>query len=333
MHEMLIAIFDTEEVATKGLQALRDLHRDGGISLYGSALIVKDSTGKIRISEQHGTQSLGTALGLFTGGIVGLLGGPGGSAIGASIGAYLGLLADCAHAGIDLKFLEESAKALSTGKAAVVAGIEENWVLVVEPRLREHGGLVFRRFRSDVVADLLLQESKALQQELEALEGQLDRSNAATMTAAASRTREVKKQLEAIEKRGRGRDRSQEGGNRPEGAGASRTRPNGRGRCQDPDQKTDRRGAGGFPGAFEEAQSSVGLGEGGNWSCRRLSPLDIPLPDSPRGLHNLYENLDRFIEKMEAAMSKAVIVLTLVVTACRACRAVVGCLRQSLFPG
>ena len=203
MNEMLIAIFDTEDAAAKGLQTLRDLHRDGGISLYASALIVKDTAGEITIRERSGAQPLGTALGLLTGGIVGLLGGPGGLAIGASVGAYLGLLADCARIGIDLKFLEDAGKALSAGKAAVLADIEENWVLVVEPRLREQGGIVMRRFRSDVVADQLLQESKALQQELEALEGQLDRTNAANIAAAETRIREVKHQLEAIESRAR----------------------------------------------------------------------------------------------------------------------------------
>ncbi len=65
MQEMLIAIFDTEEAAAKGLQTLRDLHRDGGISLYGSALIVKDCAGKIGISEQRAAQPLGTTLGLL----------------------------------------------------------------------------------------------------------------------------------------------------------------------------------------------------------------------------------------------------------------------------
>jgi hypothetical protein len=45
MNKMLIAIFDREAAAFEGLSALKDLHRNGDISLYSSAVIAKDSTG------------------------------------------------------------------------------------------------------------------------------------------------------------------------------------------------------------------------------------------------------------------------------------------------
>jgi hypothetical protein len=47
MDKMLVAVFDSDTAAFDGLSALRELHRDGDITLYGWAVIVKDKTGKI----------------------------------------------------------------------------------------------------------------------------------------------------------------------------------------------------------------------------------------------------------------------------------------------
>ncbi len=37
LNKMLVAVFDTEPAAFEGLQALKDLHRDGDITLYATA--------------------------------------------------------------------------------------------------------------------------------------------------------------------------------------------------------------------------------------------------------------------------------------------------------
>jgi uncharacterized membrane protein len=47
MDKMLVAVFGSDTAAFDGLSALRELHRDGDITLYGWAVIVKDNTGKI----------------------------------------------------------------------------------------------------------------------------------------------------------------------------------------------------------------------------------------------------------------------------------------------
>jgi uncharacterized membrane protein len=204
MNELLVAVFNTEDAAVKGMRALTELHQEGGVSVYASALIVKGRDGNISVKQQSEPAPFGTALGLLTGGIVGLLGGPAGSAVGASLAGYVGLLADWARTGVDLRFLDDVGKTLSAGKAAVLAEIEESWTSLLEPRLREQGGIVFRRFRTDVVEDQLVKESKALQQQLEVLEDDLDRVNAASKAALQKRIQDVKQQLETI------RDRAKE---------------------------------------------------------------------------------------------------------------------------
>ncbi len=201
MNELLVAVFDTEDAAVKGMRTLTDLHQEGGISLYASALIVRAKDGKISVKQPSDPTPLGAALGLLTGGIVGILGGPAGSAVGASLGGYVGLLVDWAHSGIDLKFLDDVGKTLSPGKAAVLAEIEESWTSLLEPRLREQDGIVFRRFRTDVVEDQLLQESKALRQQLEVLEDDIASANAVNKEALQKSIRSVKQRLETIRDR------------------------------------------------------------------------------------------------------------------------------------
>jgi uncharacterized membrane protein len=201
MNEMLVAVFDTEDAAVKGLQALRELHQEGGISLYAWALIVKDRDGGISVKQQSGVALVGTALGLLMGGIVGILGGPAGSAVGGSIGAYIGLLADWARHGIDLQFLDDVNKTLAPGKAAVLAEMEESWISPLEVRLREQGGAVFRRFRTDVIDDQLLQQGMALQKALENLQNELDSTNAANRDVLQKSIVDVRQQLKMVRDR------------------------------------------------------------------------------------------------------------------------------------
>jgi uncharacterized membrane protein len=201
MNEMLVAVFDTEDAAAKGLQALRELHHEGGISLYAWALIVKNRDGEISVKQKSGVALVGTALGLLMGGIVGILGGPAGSAVGGSIGAYVGLLADWARHGIDLQFLSDLNKTLEPGKASVLAEIEESWSSPLDARLKEHGGAVFRRFRADMVEDQVLQQGVALQKALENLQHQLDSTNAANREVLQKSIVDVKQQLKAVRDR------------------------------------------------------------------------------------------------------------------------------------
>jgi uncharacterized membrane protein len=96
-----LPFFDSEDAAVKGMRTLERLHEEGGVSLYSSALIVRGRDGNISVKQQSDPSPLGTALGLLTGGLIGILGGPAGSAVAASLGGYVGLLADGARHGID----------------------------------------------------------------------------------------------------------------------------------------------------------------------------------------------------------------------------------------
>ena len=74
--KMIVVVFDNEKKAYEGSKALKDLHAEGSITLYASAVIAKDADGKVTVKQAADQGPLGTAVGLVTGSLIGLLGGP-----------------------------------------------------------------------------------------------------------------------------------------------------------------------------------------------------------------------------------------------------------------
>jgi uncharacterized membrane protein len=197
MNKMLVAVFDAEAAAFEGLNALKALHRDGDITLYASAVIVKDKTGGITIKQAVDEGPAGTAVGLLTGSLIGLLGGPVGLAIGATLGGFTGFLFDLDQSGIGATFLDDVAKTLTPGKAAVLAEVDEGWTTPVDTRLHERGGIVFRRLRAEVVEDQLVRESAAFDAELKVLQDDLKQGVAENRAALEKDIEQVKKHIKA----------------------------------------------------------------------------------------------------------------------------------------
>ena len=83
MNKLLVAVFDTESAANSGLNALRNLHAAGDITLFATAVLVRDVEGVVSVKQSTDSGPIGTATGLAVGSLVGLLGGPVGVAIGA----------------------------------------------------------------------------------------------------------------------------------------------------------------------------------------------------------------------------------------------------------
>ena len=198
MNKMLVAVFDNESAAYEGLRALKDLHKEGDISLYATAVIAKNPAGTISVKQSADEGPAGTALGMLTGSVVGLLGGPVGVVAGASMGGLTGALFDLRDADIDITFVDEVSKALRPGKAAVLADAEETWSAPVDTRIGKLGGLVFRRLRSEVVEDQLLRESAAFDAELKQLQEELAQARAEDKAAVQKEIDAAKKRLDVM---------------------------------------------------------------------------------------------------------------------------------------
>jgi uncharacterized membrane protein len=180
-NEILVSVFDSERTAFEGLTALKDLHRDGDITLYASAVITKDASGTVAVRQEADSGPVGTLVGMVTGGFVGLLGGPVGVAVGAYVGGFGGLMYDLFKAGVSTDFVDEVSASLTPGKAAVVADIDENlWVTPIDTRIGALGGTTFRRLPSDVADAELIRETDAVRMELDQLDAELRESSAET---------------------------------------------------------------------------------------------------------------------------------------------------------
>lgn len=153
MDKFVVVVFPNETKAYEGTKALRELHDEGSITLYGTAVIERNSDGTIARKERTTEGPIGTALGGLLGGLIGLFGGPVGLAVGLVAGGVVGSARDLFELGVSNEFLESISRALTPGKAAVVAEISEEWVTPLDTRMAAVEGNVLRETRDDFIED------------------------------------------------------------------------------------------------------------------------------------------------------------------------------------
>jgi uncharacterized membrane protein len=197
-NKVLVSVFDTERTAFEGLTALKDLHRDGDITLYASTVIVKDPSGTVSVRQTADRGPIGTLVGVVTGALVGLLGGPVGVAVGAYVGGIGGLMYDMFNAGVSMDFVDEVSASLTPGKAAVVADVDEVWVTPVDTRLGALGGTTFRRLSGDVIDDQLIRETESARVELEQLRAELRETSGEAKANVAAAIDSQRSKLEGL---------------------------------------------------------------------------------------------------------------------------------------
>ncbi|HYL11631.1 MAG TPA: DUF1269 domain-containing protein [Terriglobales bacterium] len=150
MDRMLVVVFDNESKAYEGKKALLQLDGEGSISVYGYAVVAKNSDGTTTVKQGDDYGPLGTLAGTAVGSLIGLLGGPVGVAIGAAVGLTAGATVDLHNASIGEDFIDDVKKVLLPNRVALIAEIEEDWTTPVDNRMEAIGGLIFRRALSDV---------------------------------------------------------------------------------------------------------------------------------------------------------------------------------------
>jgi uncharacterized membrane protein len=153
MERLLAVVFNDEAKAYEGLRALNQLNGEGSITAYAAQVIQKDTSGKISSKQTEGNFPLQTAKGLWLGSLIGLLGGPIGMGVGAAVGSSAGVLGDLNIAGLNADYINEVSKALTPGKVAVVADVDEEWVTPVDTQMEALEGTVFRTARRQFEAD------------------------------------------------------------------------------------------------------------------------------------------------------------------------------------
>jgi uncharacterized membrane protein len=197
MNKMLVSIFDNEPAAEAGLQALRKLHAAGDITLYATGVLAKDAKGAVSVKQSMDPGPIGTATGLAVGSLIGLLGGPAGVAVGALTGTVVGAVRDFWAAGVGLDFIEEAEKHLQPGKVALVAEIEEEWVVPVDAALEAAGGHVFRRTRTEVAEAQFDHDIAAFKSEVKELEAEASHAGGAAQAKLQAKLAAAKASLDS----------------------------------------------------------------------------------------------------------------------------------------
>jgi uncharacterized membrane protein len=123
-YEMVVVAFEGEQEAQRVLDALRQLDRTYVVDLRSAAVIVRQSSGEVRIEETHDFDAKqGAITGALAGGVLGLL--TGGLLRGAIFGAAGGAVASqVADLGLDDDFLRGVAEGLEPGSSAIVALVD-----------------------------------------------------------------------------------------------------------------------------------------------------------------------------------------------------------------
>jgi uncharacterized membrane protein len=150
MERMLVVVFEDENQAREGAKVLRQLDLHNYITVYRHATVVKNPDGTLTMRESDDRGPFGLLVGTALGALLGAIGGLAGIGIGGTLGLVAGGAVDLHNAWVAEDFVDDVAKALLPGRAAVVAEIEEDETGPVDTQMEAAGATVFRRALSEV---------------------------------------------------------------------------------------------------------------------------------------------------------------------------------------
>ena len=201
MERMLVVVFDDEIKAYEGKSALRQLEIEGNLTIKRAAVVAKNADGTAGVKQYDDVNPSGTLVGTSLGGLIGLLGGPVGLAVGAATGLTLGVIADAGNARVGENYVEEVSRALTPGKVAVVAEIEEGWTTPVDTRMAALGGTVIRRSLLELRDQLREDEIVALKADLAQLKAEIASANEKRRAKLRSRIDQLQARIDQQKKR------------------------------------------------------------------------------------------------------------------------------------
>ena len=197
MSKFVVTTFGDETKAYEATRALKELHAEGEITLYGYAVITKDAGGKVSVKEAP-DELAGTAIGTLVGALVGIFGGPAGVIVGMTTGMLLGSVSDLLNIGVGTDFVDKVSAQLAPGKTVVIAEVDEDWITPLNTRMEAIGGSVAREWRSNFEEEEIAKESAARKAELARLKAEIAQSTAEAKAKLQKRVSEVKAKLDDL---------------------------------------------------------------------------------------------------------------------------------------
>ncbi|MDJ0938988.1 MAG: DUF1269 domain-containing protein [Woeseiaceae bacterium] len=197
MSKMIVAVFENEETAYEGVNTLRSLHREGSLSVYGAAVVAREDDGSVRIRDAGDQGPIGTAIGMLTGAVIGMFGGPTGLAVGTAAGGLIGAGVDIFNLGVGEDFVSEVSTKLEPGKVAIVAEVDETWVTPLDTRMAELGAEVIRRSRLDIEDEQFDRDIEAAKADYRAVKEELATTHADNKAAVQAKLDAANERLTA----------------------------------------------------------------------------------------------------------------------------------------
>jgi uncharacterized membrane protein len=201
MSKFVVIVFPDEEKAYQGTSALKALHGEGSLTLYGIAVIAKDAEGNLAVKDAADAGPLGTAVGALTGALLGVIGGPAGALAGMASGSLIGSLADLFNFGVAEDFIWSVSKQMEPGKTAIVAEIVETWTTPLDARMEALGGTVLRTRRTDFEDEQAAKEVAARKADLDNLRTEYAQATAGAKAKLKAKLDQAKSDLEQSEQR------------------------------------------------------------------------------------------------------------------------------------
>ena len=215
MEKYVAVVFDTEEQAYAGAQALRDLHRAGDVTVYSAAILGKNANGRVEFKKTYDEGPFGTALGIAPGGALGVFAGPaavaagtaaagsaaaaqaavGGMLAGSATGGFFGMFRDLWTYDVDTAVLDRVSQEIERGDFCLVASVEEIWTTPLDSKMNQIGGIVFRKARINAEDETWQADVRALNQELDELEDELREAHEDNKAAIQAKIDNVKTRM------------------------------------------------------------------------------------------------------------------------------------------
>jgi uncharacterized membrane protein len=162
MENVVVVRFTEQSKAYQALSVLKQCDAEGRIALRSAAVVERTESGALQTPEGADNVGLvGTASGSVIGMLIGVLGGPVGVLVGWGAGALMGGAFDIARIETSDEALVVLGRAIPTGSTAVIAGVEEPAVEVIDGEMAKLGGEVTRRPLDEVMSELEASEMAA----------------------------------------------------------------------------------------------------------------------------------------------------------------------------
>lgn len=138
---IMVLVYPTEKIADDVMDTVKHLQSRGLIEIEDACVVVKDSSGRIKIHQSHNLPLLAAAGGAVLGTLVGLLFAAPyvGAAVGATAGIMGGTLADI---GVDDDFMASVGNEMKAGTSALFLLLHHITIDKAIPDLARHGGRI-----------------------------------------------------------------------------------------------------------------------------------------------------------------------------------------------